>query len=102
MKTNNITLLARLLAFLLVAAWNAVPAQAGAIITIDPPTPTVTVGQTFSLDVMITGASDLYAVQFDIGFDPTFLSANSISEGAFMLSGGPTLYIGGTSVHDKK
>ncbi len=96
MKIQNTTLLARLLAFLLMAVCNMLPAHAGAIISIDPPSPTVTVGETFSLNVQITGAIDLYAFEFDLGFDPGVLSANNTYEGAFLPSGGATLFINGT------
>jgi len=66
------------------------------IISIQPPTPTVTAGQTFSLDVDIAAVADLYAFQFDIGFDPALLSAVSISEGPFLPSGGATIFFPGT------
>ena len=95
MKNTFSNLLARLFAVLLVTLGNTLPAEA-TVLSIDPSSLNVTVGQTFTLDIKISGASDLYNFQFDLGFDPTVLSANSIVEGGFLAQGGPTLYIDGT------
>lgn len=65
-------------------------------IAVQPSAPTVTVGQTFTLSVDISGAADLYAYQFDLGFDPTVLQAISVTEGAFLGTGGPTIFLPGT------
>ncbi len=54
------------------------------------------VGETFSLDVAIRDVTDLFAFQFDLGFDPTILAAMSLSEGPFLPSGGGTIFIPGT------
>jgi hypothetical protein len=47
------------------------------------------------LSVEISGATDLYGYQFDLGFDPTVLEATSVTEGAFLGTGGPTIFIPG-------
>lgn len=79
---------------LAVAVCGAMPALAG-VISIQPATRNTLVGQTFSLDVSINGAVDLYAYQFDIGFNPSMLSANSVSEGAFLSGSGSTFFFSG-------
>ena len=71
-------------------------ASAAPVLSISPATKTVDVGQTFSLDVSISDVTDLYAYQFDIQFDPLRLSAISVQEGAFLPSGGSTLFVPGT------
>jgi len=53
-------------------------------------------GDTFDVNVNVTGASDLYAYQLDLTFDPTLLSAVSVSEGPFLPGGGTTFFIPGT------
>ena len=58
----------------------------GSMISVLPFTPTLTVGQTLSVDVNVAGLSDLYAFQFDFFFDPTVLSAVSITEGSLFSS----------------
>jgi general secretion pathway protein D len=73
----------------------ASPSLALPILTLQPPTSTVTAGQSFSLDVSIADVSDLFAFQFDIGFDPTVLSATGVDEGSFLSSGGATFFIPG-------
>lgn len=45
----------------------------------------VDVGDTFTIQVSITGAQDLSTWQFDLGFDPTILRANSVGEGDMTL-----------------
>ena len=70
--------------------------QASPILSIQPSTLTVAPGQSFALDVDISDVADLYAFQFDLGFDPTVLSGISVSEGAFLPSGGTTFFIAGT------
>jgi|ERR1017187_659961 general secretion pathway protein D len=56
----------------------------------------VSVGTSFDLPVTISGTSDLYAFQFDVSYDPSILQLNSILEGSFLSSAGPTFFIPGT------
>jgi|SRR5208283_620377 len=79
---------------LLLCVW-AIPASAGPIVTVASPG-LVTLGNSFTVNITITGAVDLYAFQFDLGFDPTLLQATSATEGAFLPSGGATFFIPGT------
>ena len=57
---------------------------------------TVSPGQTFTLDVSVSGAVDLYGYQFDVGFDPLILAANSVSEGPFLQGAGATVFFPGS------
>jgi hypothetical protein len=54
------------------------------------------VGDTFAVSVTVLGVVDLYAYQLDLTFDPTLLSALSVSEGPFLPTGGTTFFIPGT------
>lgn len=65
-------------------------------ISIQPTTKTVAAGQTFTLSVDISGTTDLYGYQFDLGFNPTVLKVLSVSEGSFLPGGGATLFVPGT------
>jgi hypothetical protein len=67
-----------------------------ASVNVVPSDYTVDVGSSFQLDVNISDVLDLYAFQFSISFNPTVLSALSITEGAFLRSGGITGPVGGT------
>jgi|KBSMisStandDraft_5_1062788.scaffolds.fasta_scaffold20302_4 Cohesin domain/PEP-CTERM motif len=80
----------------LLIALAAAPVFATPIISVSPPASVVNVGNTVSVDIVINGAVDLYAFQFDIGFDPSILSATSIVEGALLPGGGSTIYLPGT------
>jgi Cohesin domain len=54
------------------------------------------IGGTVHLKVDISDVTDLYAFQFDLSFDPSILSALTITEGSFLASGGGTSFIPGT------
>jgi adhesin HecA-like repeat protein len=59
---------------------------------------TISIGNVSSTDdvtVDISGVTDLYAYQFDIGFDPTLLEATGETEGPFLSSGGGTTFVAG-------
>lgn len=53
---------------------------------------TVNVGDTFSVNVNVAGAVDLTSWQFDLGYNPSLLQANGVTEGPFLAAGGPTLF----------
>jgi general secretion pathway protein D len=72
------------------------PVLATPIVSIEPSSTTIAVGTTFSVNVNITGAIDLYAFEFDIGFNQNALVANATSEGAFLSGEGATFFIPGT------
>ncbi|MFN0167837.1 MAG: cohesin domain-containing protein [Bryobacteraceae bacterium] len=57
-------------------------------ISIQPSATTLPLGSPLSLDVNVSGISDLYAWQFDIAFNPAVLSANNVTEGALFSSVG--------------
>jgi hypothetical protein len=54
-------------------------------------------GSVMSIAVSATGASDLYAYQFSLNFDPAVLHASSVSEGPFLATAGATFFDGGTA-----
>lgn len=81
---------------MIVLAWASVSAQAAPLLSIEPSSLSVGGGQTFTIQVSVADAVDLYAWQLDLGFDPTILNANSIDEGPFLATGGSTFFIPGT------
>ena len=75
---------------LILAALLFAPAGAfaDAVLSVSSP-PSVSQGDTFTVDVNIFGVTGLAAFQFDLGFDPSILKATgTISEGSFFQSGG--------------
>jgi hypothetical protein len=68
---------------------------ADTVAVVGPATPPG-IGTTFTVDVDATGVTDLYAFQMDLTFDPTLLSAVSVTEGPFLPSGGTTFFLPGT------
>jgi len=69
---------------------------ADAVLSVSTSPGSISVGDTFTVDVNITGVTDLSAFQFDLTFDPTLLSATNVTEGTFLSGGGPTFFIPGT------
>ncbi len=86
-------ILLTLFSLALLVGLAATPAAADVVV--QPATTTVNISQMFSLDVAITNVTDLYAFQFDLGFDPSVLSVTNVWEGPFLPSGGPTFFIPG-------
>jgi len=52
-------------------------------------------GNNFTVDVNISGVTDLYDFQFDLSFDPTILQVTNIAEGAFLPGAGATFFLPG-------
>ena len=69
-------------------------ASAGSLLTIG--SAQVSPGDQITVPVEILGVTDLYAFQFDVSFNPSIISAVSITEGPFLPSAGPTFFIPGT------
>jgi len=67
----------------------------GGVISVQPLTTLKSAGTNFSLDVNVSGAADLAAFQFDVGFDPTVLRANSVAEGPLFPAVGATIFFPG-------
>lgn len=54
----------------------------------------VTIGTVFDVEIHISGVSGLYAFDIDVDHDPAKLDATGVTEGSFLNSGGPTLFLG--------
>lgn len=67
----------------------------GASISFEPTVSTVMPGQTFAVAINISGAADLYAFQFDLGFDPLVLAAITVEQGSLLPTGGATFFAPG-------
>lgn len=52
-------------------------------------------GSSFTIPVLIVGASNLNSWQFDISYDPLLFRVNSVTEGTFLSSFGATLFTPG-------
>ncbi len=72
-----------------VLALLAAPALATTLTFAAPPA-AVRAGDSFTLDVGVADVADLYAFQFDVGFDPAILQAKAALEGDFLSAGGRT------------
>ena len=77
----------RILGLVLLVGLVSRPALATSV-SIQPATSSVTQGDTFTVDIAITGAADLVAYQFDLTFDPAVLAATGVTMGPFLTSGG--------------
>ena len=80
-----------------VSALSAASASAAPILFIDPANTIVNVNDPVVLNIKIGTVVDLFSFSFDLLFDQTKLSFQSITEGAFLTSGGDlTFFIAGT------
>jgi hypothetical protein len=84
-------------ALILALPYHEAQAQTEPELSIFTPTPTVSPGQSFVVDVNISGVTDLYGWQLDLGFTPGVVSAGTASEGPFLAKGGSTFFIAGTN-----
>jgi hypothetical protein len=84
--------------FLIAAALVVLPsfASADSAVSVQPVPAAASVGDTIVVNVNISDVVDLYAVEFDLAFDPAVLAAQSVNEGSFLPTGGSTLFIPGT------
>jgi hypothetical protein len=65
------------------------------LVSIEPSTQIVNVGQSFTLDVKVSDVVDLYGFQFDLIFSPSILASTGMAEGGFLATGGATFFIPG-------
>ena len=77
-----------------------VPLVAGVVfadtLSVVPSANPVNVGDTFTVDVTDTGATDLAGFQFDLSWDPTILGFQNEVEGPLLPTAGTTFFIPGT------
>jgi Cohesin domain/PEP-CTERM motif len=71
------------------------PIQVAADPVISAPFVTVGVGDTFTIPVSITGATDVTSWQFDLAYIPSIVKASSVTEGPFMSAFGTTFFTPG-------
>jgi PEP-CTERM motif-containing protein len=86
------------IAGLLLAAAITARTASAATISITPSSSTVAPGGAFVLDVRVDDASDLFAYQFDLLFDPAFVQVDEINtfvDGGFLTGGGGISVLGG-------
>lgn len=71
-------------------AWGLVTAHASPVLSVTPSLSNVTVGDTFTLDISVSGVTDLFSWQLDVDFGPAgLLNASAPAVGGF-LGGGQT------------
>ena len=86
-----------MLAAVPIAATDVAFAQV-TLVYISPSSQTVSPGQVFTVDVYVEPAEPISGVQAALSFDPSLLTANSVTEGGLLNQGGtiPTFFIPGT------
>ena len=97
MKTETRKLANTVFCSLILGLTIAFPSTLSAdpILNIQPLSLNVQTGDTFEVEVTISEVEDLVGWQFDIGFDPSVLSVNGITEGNFLSGAGPMIFIPG-------
>ena len=92
MTTRRILLAALAQLWLLLAPATSV---ADPLLSIQPTTVHANVGDAVALSIAVSGAVDLYSFQFDLAFDPAVVATTAVTEGAFLMSAGPTFFVSG-------
>lgn len=98
MRFLRLLALSAFLALLLLPA--ATLAQQPATVTLQPVAFVPVEGETFTTDVTIENATDLLGFQFDVNFDPTAFSIESIELGPFLSNSGRSPQPLGPDVRD--
>jgi hypothetical protein len=93
---KSVAILVLVVSFSLCTIFTSALANGVTPVSIQPPLSSVGLGTIFDVFVDIADVLDLYAFQFDIGFDPAILSALNITEGSFLQSGGATIFVPGS------
>jgi hypothetical protein len=79
---------------------SVTPASATPIVSLVGPTTPVSVGSTFTIDVVGSELEDLYAFQLDFGFNPLALRALEVGEGPLLASAGTAVFFPGAPDND--
>jgi hypothetical protein len=90
----------KILSVLAVALGAAATSWADPILSIEPSSTLILPRGGLSLDVNISGVTDLFAFQFDLSFAPALLADAVVSEGPFLSSaGGSTFFVPGRTMN---
>jgi hypothetical protein len=101
MEHKNVSRWLALPVVLLLMAVLFVPGTAFAnpatAVTVEPATQNVGTGATFTVGIHIAPDTAICAVQFDLSFDPSLVTANNVTEGNLLKQGGAsTFFLAGT------
>lgn len=96
-KKNNSSLIFKPVFLLLVLVSGSsflaeLSVSATTTVYIYPSSSTAEVGQTFFIDVKISGVVDLYGWEFKLGWNPNLLNVTDVIEGSFLKQGGSTFF----------
>jgi len=81
-----------MISLLVILAAASTCASPQTTVYVAPSAMTVTVGQTFSVNIEISDVIDLYGWEFKLKWNPTFLDVLNVTEGGFLKSGGDTFF----------
>ena len=96
MPNRPCKVLTQLMVSLVVCLGLTAQAQGTVVMSLVPSAPPLAaIGDTISFNLSITGATDLYAFQFSLMFDPTVVTLASLVEGAALGTAGTTFFVPG-------
>jgi general secretion pathway protein D len=79
---------------------NAAPAQApqpavsgGASFSFDPPSVTQANGSSFAVNILLSGAQNVYSVPLQVSYDPKLLQVANVSNGSFLSQDGQAVVL---------
>jgi len=97
MKRRNVSrLLALLPVVLLLMAVLFLPgiafADPATAVMVEPASKVVSIGETFTVDIVVDPDTDIAGAQFGLSFDPSVVTANGVTEGNLLSQGGASTY----------
>lgn len=73
--------------------WMNIAQSATTTVSVVPQSVTANIGQSFSVDVVVSDVIDLYAWEIELDWTAPLLSVVSIAEGPFLKTGGSTFFV---------
>jgi len=73
--------------------WMNIARSATTTVSVVPQYVTANIGQSFSVDVVVSDVIDLYAWEIELNWTAPLLSVVSIAEGPFLKTGGSTFFV---------
>jgi len=81
-------------------ALKVYPALTTTAVTVEPASNKVGIGETFTVDIFVNPGTDIAGTQFDLSFDASVVTANSVTEGNLLKQGGASTYFAGGTINN--
>jgi hypothetical protein len=77
-----------------------VSADPDTAVIVQPASKVVGIGETFTVNVYVTPDTQIAGVQFNLGFSPSVVTANTVTEGNLLSQGGASTYFAAGTINN--